>query len=59
MAFYFYFRYQSGRGEKPFYSLTWTVQFQHSHDTVYFAHCFPYTYTDLQVFNFCFSFNGL
>ena len=41
-------KYQSGRGEKSFYSLTWTVQFQHSHDTVYFAHCFPYTYTDLQ-----------
>ncbi|CAC5414449.1 AGBL2_3 [Mytilus coruscus] len=37
-----------GRGEKPFYSLTWTVQFPNSHDTVYFAHCFPYTYTDLQ-----------
>ncbi|XP_071120375.1 uncharacterized protein [Mytilus edulis] len=41
-------KYQSGRGEKPFYSLTWTVQFPNSHDTVYFAHCFPYTYTDLQ-----------
>lgn len=41
-------KYETSKGEKPFYSLTWTVEFPHDHDTVYFAHCFPYTYTDLQ-----------
>ncbi|KAK3697423.1 hypothetical protein QZH41_019236, partial [Actinostola sp. cb2023] len=30
------------------YSLTWTNQFQYSKDTCYFAHCYPYTYSDLQ-----------
>ena len=32
-----------------FYSLTWTCQFTNTNDTVYFAHCYPYTYSDLQV----------
>ncbi|XP_021353363.1 cytosolic carboxypeptidase 2-like isoform X28 [Mizuhopecten yessoensis] len=41
-------KYETTKGEKPFYSLTWTVEFPHDNDTVYFAHCFPYTYTDLQ-----------
>ncbi|XP_052222540.1 cytosolic carboxypeptidase 2-like isoform X3 [Dreissena polymorpha] len=41
-------KYETSKGEKPFYSLTWTTEFNHKHDTVYFAHCFPYTYTDLQ-----------
>ncbi|XP_033752489.1 uncharacterized protein LOC117336185 isoform X9 [Pecten maximus] len=41
-------KYETSKGEKPFYSLTWTVEFPHDNDTVYFAHCFPYTYTDLQ-----------
>ena len=31
------------------YSLTWTCQFPNGQsDTYYFAHCYPYTYTDLQ-----------
>ncbi|XP_064423134.1 cytosolic carboxypeptidase 2 [Latimeria chalumnae] len=30
------------------YSLTWTCQFPHDDDTCYFAHCYPYTYSDLQ-----------
>lgn len=30
------------------YTLTFTVEFQHDNDTVYFAHSYPYTYSDLQ-----------
>eukprot|EP00105_Crassostrea_gigas_P021414 XP_011440536.1 PREDICTED: uncharacterized protein LOC105337506 isoform X3 [Crassostrea gigas] len=41
-------RYSTSKSDKSFYSLTWTVKLEHNHDTVYFAHCFPYTYTDLQ-----------
>merc|ERR1719379_338635 len=33
-----------------YYTLTFTVSFNHDGDTVYFAHCFPYTYTDLQLY---------
>lgn len=46
---YFLDRYSTSKSDKSFYSLTWTVKLEHNHDTVYFAHCFPYTYTDLQV----------
>jgi hypothetical protein len=31
-----------------YYTLTFVVQFGYSNDTVYFAHCYPYTYTDLR-----------
>lgn len=30
-----------------YYTLTFSVQFEHDNDTVYFAHSYPYTYTDL------------
>ncbi|KAM4723140.1 cytosolic carboxypeptidase 2 [Rhinophrynus dorsalis] len=30
------------------YCLTWTFEFPHDNDTCYFAHCYPYTYSDLQ-----------
>ncbi|XP_031575194.1 cytosolic carboxypeptidase 2-like, partial [Actinia tenebrosa] len=30
------------------YSLTWTFQSKYDKDTCYFAHCYPYTYSDLQ-----------
>jgi hypothetical protein len=30
------------------YTLTFNVEFQHDNDTVYFAHSYPYTYSDLQ-----------
>jgi len=33
-----------------YYSLTFEVKFKHDHDTVYFAHCYPFTYTDLNEF---------
>ncbi|XP_078346337.1 uncharacterized protein LOC144631703 isoform X2 [Oculina patagonica] len=34
--------------DKYHYSLTWTCDFPNADDTYYFAHCYPYTYTDLQ-----------
>jgi len=30
-----------------YYTLTWSATFKHDNDTAYFAHCYPYTYTDL------------
>ena len=41
--------------DKYHYSLTWTCEFPNEKDTYYFAHCYPYTYSDLQVCSFCFS----
>jgi len=32
---------------KTYYTLTFTHEFEHSNDTVYFAYSVPYTYTDL------------
>jgi len=37
------------RQEAYYYGLTWSHTFQHTHDTCYFAHCYPYTYSDMQV----------
>lgn len=34
--------------DKYHYSLTWTCEFPNEDDTYYFAHCYPYTYSDLQ-----------
>ena len=42
-------RYYMGKAERNYYSLTWTVQFNSDRDTCYFAHCYPYTYSDMQV----------
>ncbi|XP_028412237.1 cytosolic carboxypeptidase 2-like isoform X3 [Dendronephthya gigantea] len=39
---------EDARGEHSLYSLSWTVVFPHAKDRCYFAHCYPYTYTDLQ-----------
>ncbi|XP_046889600.1 cytosolic carboxypeptidase 2 [Hypomesus transpacificus] len=33
---------------KALYCLTWTFQFPFDSDTCYLAHCYPYTYTQLQ-----------
>lgn len=30
-----------------YYTLTWNTTFKHDNDTIYFAHCYPYTYTDM------------
>lgn len=32
---------------KCFYSLSFNYRFEYSEDTIYFAYCFPYTYSDL------------
>ena len=40
--------YQNSMKRKNYYyTLTWTATFKHDNDVVYFAHCYPYTYTDL------------
>ena len=36
-----------GRGTRCFYTLTFDVTFKHDDDQLFFAHCFPYTYSDL------------
>ena len=33
-----------------YYTLKFSVQFPCSDDTVYLAHCYPFTYTDLQLY---------
>ncbi|NWI16813.1 CBPC3 carboxypeptidase, partial [Crypturellus soui] len=43
-----YYRNRAGEGGRQYFSLTWTFQFPHSRDTCYFAHCYPYTYSNLQ-----------
>jgi cytosolic carboxypeptidase protein 2/3 len=30
-----------------YYALTFEFRFKNDDDTVYFAHCYPYTYTNL------------
>ncbi|XP_040265175.1 cytosolic carboxypeptidase 2 isoform X1 [Bufo bufo] len=41
--------YRSSRSQEgaTLYCLTWTFEFPHNNDTCYFAHCYPYTYSDL------------
>ncbi|XP_045593717.1 uncharacterized protein [Procambarus clarkii] len=37
-----------GEDDAPSYTLTFNVTFPHDNDTVYIAHCYPYSYSDLQ-----------
>eukprot|EP00042_Codosiga_hollandica_P040428 m.348044 g.348044 ORF g.348044 m.348044 type:complete len:1083 (-) comp55863_c0_seq1:70-3318(-) len=37
-----------GKLTRYFHTLSWDQTFDHDNDTVYFAYCYPYTYTDLQ-----------
>lgn len=42
--------YQNRIPKKPsgrYYTLTWKCEFEHDYDTIYFAHSYPYTYSDL------------
>jgi len=32
---------------KSYYTHTFTYEFEYPDDTVYFAYCYPYTYTDM------------
>ena len=41
------FKREGNRFGRCYYTLTFTHTFKESNDQVYFAHCFPYTYTDL------------
>ncbi|EAS06330.2 zinc carboxypeptidase family protein (macronuclear) [Tetrahymena thermophila SB210] len=41
---------REGSSSKYYYKLSFSYQFKYSNDTVYFAQCFPYTYSDLQKF---------
>ncbi len=36
--------------KRPLNTLSFSARFKHENDTVYFAHCFPYTYSDLQLY---------
>ncbi|XP_051040214.1 cytosolic carboxypeptidase 2 isoform X3 [Phodopus roborovskii] len=45
-----YYKNNMDDGQQPLYCLTWTVQFPHDQDTCFFAHFYPYTYTDLQCY---------
>ena len=38
---------ENTRLNRCYYTLTWTYTFEYDADQVYFAHCFPYTYSDL------------
>ena len=42
------FRREGNRWNRCYYTLTFTHTFTARDDQVYFAHCFPYTYSDLQ-----------
>uniref|UniRef100_A0A673SQT8 Peptidase M14 domain-containing protein n=1 Tax=Suricata suricatta TaxID=37032 RepID=A0A673SQT8_SURSU len=43
-----YYKNNQGQDGRHYFSLTWTFQFPHNKDTGCFAHCYPYTYTNLQ-----------
>ncbi|XP_061495401.1 cytosolic carboxypeptidase 3 isoform X4 [Rhineura floridana] len=43
-----YYKNNLSRDGRQYFSLTWTFQFPHDRDTCYFAHCYPYTYSNLQ-----------
>ena len=41
-------REMTNRFQRTFYTLTFVHTFAHDADQQFFAHCFPYTYSDLQ-----------
>ncbi|KAJ1166476.1 hypothetical protein NDU88_006876 [Pleurodeles waltl] len=43
-----YYRNGLEQDRQQYYSLSWKFKFQHHQDTCYFAHCYPYTYSNLQ-----------
>uniref|UniRef100_A0A8C2JI97 Peptidase M14 domain-containing protein n=1 Tax=Cyprinus carpio TaxID=7962 RepID=A0A8C2JI97_CYPCA len=47
-VFYRYYRNNTEQDGKALYSLTWTLEFPFDGDTCYLAHCYPYTYSNLQ-----------
>ena len=47
MIFFLYCR-NGEEDEITNYTLSFNIEFPHDQDEVYLAHCYPYTYTDLQ-----------
>ncbi|KAF7987263.1 hypothetical protein HCN44_003025 [Aphidius gifuensis] len=43
-----YYKNDSSDEEKEKHTLTFNITFPHDQDIVYLAHCYPYTYSDLQ-----------
>ncbi|XP_074108800.1 cytosolic carboxypeptidase 2 [Cotesia typhae] len=43
-----YYKNDSSDEEREKHTLTFNITFPHDQDTVYLAHCYPYTYSDLQ-----------
>ncbi|KAM5170386.1 cytosolic carboxypeptidase 3 [Mantella aurantiaca] len=43
-----YYKNNLGQDGQSYYSLSWKFRFPHSRDVCYFAHCYPYTYSNLQ-----------
>ncbi|XP_046456232.1 cytosolic carboxypeptidase 2-like isoform X2 [Daphnia pulex] len=43
-----YYRNDNVEGTNPTHTLSFTLEFPHSDDTVYLAYCYPYTYSYLQ-----------
>ena len=43
-----YFQNQIKRKTFHYYTLTFSCKFDHDYDTVYWAHSYPYTYSDLR-----------
>eukprot|EP00045_Choanoeca_perplexa_P003782 m.33382 g.33382 ORF g.33382 m.33382 type:complete len:950 (-) comp12228_c0_seq1:17-2866(-) len=43
-------RVLTARGERYYYTLRFSWTASYDDDVVYFAHCYPYTYTDLQAY---------
>lgn len=46
---YFFRAANEEEDEYGYFTLTFNIEFPHDNDTVYFAHSYPYTYSDLQV----------
>ncbi|KAM4676451.1 cytosolic carboxypeptidase 3 [Discoglossus pictus] len=43
-----YYKNNHCQDGQQYYSLSWTFKFPHPDDTCYFAHCYPYSYSNLQ-----------
>lgn len=41
-------KFSSNASQTPLYTLSFTVELNYTNDKVYFAHCYPYTYSDCQ-----------
>mmetsp|Transcript_36680 Transcript_36680/g.44907 ORF Transcript_36680/g.44907 Transcript_36680/m.44907 type:complete len:81 (-) Transcript_36680:4207-4449(-) len=47
---YFPSKKRSMSSPSNFYTLSFTIELPHDQDQVYFAHCYPYTYSDCIMF---------